>query len=112
MRDIETIDSELRLVAALRYAARDRGGPLPSPAPMDELLDERFARRGRPSSRGCECEAPNTTATPATRQNPCVVLAGLTCLAALTDEPELASRACPFLGAARRENRRPTNYPG
>jgi hypothetical protein len=41
-----------------------------------------------------------------------VVLAGLTCLMALTDEPELASRACPFLGAARRENRRPTNYPG
>jgi hypothetical protein len=35
--------------------------------------------------------------------NPCVVLAGLTCLAALTDEPEFASRACRFLGAARRE---------
>jgi hypothetical protein len=30
MRDIETIDSELRLVAALRRAARERGGPLPS----------------------------------------------------------------------------------
>lgn len=30
MRDIETIDSELRLVAALRGAARERGGPLPS----------------------------------------------------------------------------------
>jgi len=30
MRDIETIDSELRLVAALRRAARQRGGPLPS----------------------------------------------------------------------------------
>ena len=29
MRDIETIDSELRLVAALRSAARERGGPLP-----------------------------------------------------------------------------------
>jgi hypothetical protein len=30
MRDIGTIDSELRLVAALRRAARERGGPLPS----------------------------------------------------------------------------------
>ena len=29
-RDIESIDSELRLVAALRRAARERGGPLPS----------------------------------------------------------------------------------
>jgi hypothetical protein len=33
MRDIETIDSELQLVAVLRRAARERGGPLP-------LLDE------------------------------------------------------------------------
>jgi hypothetical protein len=30
MRDLDTIDSELRLVAALRRAARKRGGPLPS----------------------------------------------------------------------------------
>jgi hypothetical protein len=30
MRDLDTIDSELRLVAALRRAARERGGPLPS----------------------------------------------------------------------------------
>jgi hypothetical protein len=30
MRGVETIDSELRLVAALRCAARERGGPLPS----------------------------------------------------------------------------------
>jgi len=30
VRDIETIDAELRLVAALRRAARGRGGPLPS----------------------------------------------------------------------------------
>jgi hypothetical protein len=30
MRDIETVDAELRLVAALRRAARERGGPLPS----------------------------------------------------------------------------------
>ena len=44
MLDIETIDSELRLLAALRRAARERGGPLPS---IDvagiALLDERLA---------------------------------------------------------------------
>ena len=48
-RDIETIDSELRLVATLRRAARERGGPPPSIARMDELLDERLAHRGRTS---------------------------------------------------------------
>ena len=41
MRDIETIDAELRLVAALRRAARERGGPLPSIDVADALLDER-----------------------------------------------------------------------
>jgi hypothetical protein len=41
MRDIETIDSELRLVTALRHAARERGGPLPSIDVADVLLDER-----------------------------------------------------------------------
>jgi hypothetical protein len=41
MRDIETIDSELRLVAALRRAARERGGPLLSVDVADALLDER-----------------------------------------------------------------------
>ena len=40
MRDIDTIDSELRLVA-LRRAARERGGPLPSIDVADALLDER-----------------------------------------------------------------------
>ena len=38
MRDRETIDSELRLVAALRRAARERGGPLPSIHLADALL--------------------------------------------------------------------------
>ena len=41
MRDIDTIDSELRLVAALRRAARERGGPLPLAEVADALLDER-----------------------------------------------------------------------
>jgi hypothetical protein len=40
-RDIETTDSELRLVAALRRAARERGGPLPSIDVADALLDDR-----------------------------------------------------------------------
>ena len=38
---VRTIDSELRLVAALRRAARERGGPLPSTDVADALLDER-----------------------------------------------------------------------
>jgi hypothetical protein len=42
MRDIETIDAELRLVAALHRAARERGGPLPSIDVADALLDERL----------------------------------------------------------------------
>jgi hypothetical protein len=36
-----TIDSELRLVAAFRRSARERGGPLPSIDVADALLDER-----------------------------------------------------------------------
>jgi hypothetical protein len=39
--DIETIDAELRLVAALRRAARERGGPLPSIDVADALLNGR-----------------------------------------------------------------------
>jgi hypothetical protein len=42
MLDIDTIDSGLRLVAALRGAARERGGPLPSIHVGDALLDERL----------------------------------------------------------------------
>ena len=41
MRDIEIIDSELGLVAVLRRAARERGGPLPSIDVAAALLDER-----------------------------------------------------------------------
>jgi hypothetical protein len=40
-RDIETIDPELHLVAALPRAARERGGRLPSIDVADALLDER-----------------------------------------------------------------------
>jgi hypothetical protein len=38
MRDIETIDGELRLVATLRSAAREQRGPLPSIDVADALL--------------------------------------------------------------------------
>jgi hypothetical protein len=42
MRDIETIDSELRLVAARRRAAGERGGPLPSIDVAAPKLDVRL----------------------------------------------------------------------
>ena len=42
MRDLQTIDSELRSVAAVRRAARGRGGPLPLRDVVDTLLDERL----------------------------------------------------------------------
>ena len=42
------LDSGLRLVAALRHAARERGGPLPSIDVADALLDERCELTGLP----------------------------------------------------------------
>jgi hypothetical protein len=41
IRDLETIDADLQLVAAFRRRARQRGGPLPSIHAADALLDER-----------------------------------------------------------------------
>jgi len=41
MRDLEVIDSELRLLAAVRRVCREQDGILPSIGPVDELLDER-----------------------------------------------------------------------
>ena len=49
MRDRETIDSELRLLAAVRRSIREHGGE-PSSRHVDELLDERLAHRGRASA--------------------------------------------------------------
>jgi hypothetical protein len=46
VRDIETIDAELRLVAAFRRSARKRAGPLPSMVVADALLDERCELTG------------------------------------------------------------------
>jgi hypothetical protein len=41
MRDLGVTDSELRLIAALRRTARERGGQPPSIGFADELLNER-----------------------------------------------------------------------
>ncbi|HME79457.1 MAG TPA: hypothetical protein VKI00_28475 [Mycobacterium sp.] len=46
MRDLETIDSELRLLTAVRWSIREHGGE-PSSRQVDELLDERLKHRGR-----------------------------------------------------------------
>ncbi len=40
MRDLDTIDSELRLLAAVRWSIREHGGE-PSSRQVDALLDER-----------------------------------------------------------------------
>ena len=42
MRDREPVDSELRLIAALRRTAADMGAPAPRIDVADELLDERI----------------------------------------------------------------------
>jgi hypothetical protein len=39
-RDRDAIERELRLLASVRSAYRERGGALPSMSQMDELLDE------------------------------------------------------------------------
>jgi hypothetical protein len=44
-RDRETIDSELRLLAAVRCSIREHGGE-PSSRQVDELLDEHRELRG------------------------------------------------------------------
>jgi hypothetical protein len=46
VRDLEVIDSELRLLAAVRRSIREHGGE-PSSGHVDELLDERLAHCGR-----------------------------------------------------------------
>ncbi len=59
MRDRETIDSELRLLAVKRRLIRDQGGQ-PSCRQADELLDERLAHRAEASAteavEACETE--------------------------------------------------------
>ena len=56
MRDRETIDSELRLLSAVRRSIREHGGE-PSIRQVDELLDERAYRTaagpGEDAAVGC-----------------------------------------------------------
>jgi hypothetical protein len=57
-RDIETIDSELRLIAAVRRSIREHGGE-PSSRQVDELLDERLAhgrRAGEDAAVDTQCQ--------------------------------------------------------
>ena len=63
MRDLDTIDSELRLLVAVRWSIREHGGE-PSSRQVDELLDERLAHRGRAgttSTGGLQLAASSTT---------------------------------------------------
>ena len=48
IRDLETIDAELRLLAAVRRVCREHAGVLPAIGPVDELLDERGELAARP----------------------------------------------------------------
>jgi hypothetical protein len=41
VRDLEVIDSEVRLLAAVRQVCRELDGVLPSLGPVNDLLDER-----------------------------------------------------------------------
>jgi hypothetical protein len=43
VRDLEVIDSELRLLLAIRHMAREAEGRTPNTARIDALLDERSA---------------------------------------------------------------------
>jgi hypothetical protein len=65
MRDIETIDGELRLLAAVRRTARELSGRTPSTELIDALLDERAAlgEPGRETTAGCLDGAIDSVAT-------------------------------------------------
>src|ERR1700677_797458 len=52
MRDVETIDSELRLLLAIRHMAREAEGRTPNTARIDALLDERAATAPRKNLAG------------------------------------------------------------
>jgi hypothetical protein len=45
VRDLDTIDGELQIIAAVREAVRAVSGRTPSAAAMDALLDERLSHR-------------------------------------------------------------------
>lgn len=49
-RDVDVIESELRLLTAVRRAVTELGATAPSFEPIDELLDERASRSGTQSA--------------------------------------------------------------
>ena len=58
MRDRDTIDAELRLLAAVRRSIREQGGE-PSSRQVDELLDE---RNGEPTTAADDLDRMNAIA--------------------------------------------------
>jgi hypothetical protein len=60
-RDRDTIERELRLLAGVRSAYRERGGAMPSIDQMDALLDELIELTGRGKHR---LESGNSNARP------------------------------------------------
>ena len=61
VRDRETIDSELRLLAAVRRVCREQDGVLPSIGPVGELLDETYSG-GPPTAPQRDQPTPGTQA--------------------------------------------------
>jgi hypothetical protein len=61
IRDRDTIERELRLLASARDAYRERGKAMPSMEQMDELLDELIELEGRGKHRW---ESDNSDASP------------------------------------------------
>jgi hypothetical protein len=61
IRDRDTIERELRLLASARDAHRERGKAMPSIEQMDELLDELIELEGRGKHRW---ENDNSDASP------------------------------------------------
>jgi hypothetical protein len=59
-RDRDTIERELRLLASVRHAYRERGGTMPSIDQMDALLDELIELGGRGKHRR-DNETPDAT---------------------------------------------------
>ena len=62
-RDRDAIERELRLLASVRSAYRERGGALPSMSQMDDLLDELLELDGAPH-RQQDNEARGSTSNP------------------------------------------------
>jgi hypothetical protein len=62
MRDLPTIDAELRLLVAVRRVVAEQGGPQPSIGPANKLLDERGAVVRHYPNRGSEKTSAQGTA--------------------------------------------------